>query len=429
MTKQVKTAVPKIGKAIAKAASQIAPAANLEARRAARIEANSKLVRRVNDKIVDAPMVDVTSQVADSISNHSEAERIVAIAESAKPDPMQYATEEAYVEACKAAAPIETDSTVVATIEQPKAKAEAPAAEELAPAVSIEVPTRLLRAALSVAGKDDSRYYLNGVRIHQTPDGQTRVVATDGCRLLVANFTLESAIDWAREGVTVPTEQLTRMLRYFGKDAAMLDVSFGVGHQHMIFTAPGDGGSFKVAPIDGQYPDYQKVMDSGAEAFTAERDGVAAPMIDPAYLKSASQVAAAFESEGIQAHTGSSNAKTPVVFTFQGVDSAVLYIMPKTVAADYSLPDATVKMYGRGAMKKTVEDLRESAKHSRNHAKKCKHEKFKKLSIARAERLEAQADAIEAANSVKIAGPKASAESVVAAAVATARAVTTASVH
>ena len=406
----------RIPNAKAKAVSQVGNVSDLRARRLARIEANKKLVRAQSP--TDKQENPTVAQVAESNKDQNEAERVSLVPGS---------DAESYVEACKDSAPIESDNSVVATIDQPTAK-DAPAVEALPDAVNITVSTKLLRAALMVAAKDDSRYYLNGVRIHQTAEGQTRIAATDGTRLLVVNLPEESPIEWAASGVTLPSDQLLRILRYFGKDADYVTVGFGVGHPHVVLSAQGDGATFKVVPVNGGFPEYQRVMDSGAEAFTAERDGVAAPMLNPEFLKSASQVAAHLEADGIMAHVGATDGKSPIVFTFEGVDNALLYIMPRRTADDYSLPEATVKMYGRSAMKKTVEDLRAQAAKCLANAKKAKHDKFKTLFKAKAARLTAQADSIEASNTVKIAGPKADVGAV-AAAVSTAKAVTTASIH
>ncbi len=393
-----KIAPHRVPNAKAKAVGVASDAADLRSRRQARVAAKAKLSHTSAPAEVPASL-NVTPQIP-------------------PPLPPEY-----YVKA-----PEQLDRSVVSTVQKTEKSSE-PAQEALPESVTLSVPSRLLRAALGVAAKDDVRFYLNSVRIHQTPDGQTRVVATDGHRLLVMNIAGVEPIEWASQGINLPREQLQRIMRYFGKETTSIEISFGLRHQHVVVTAPGDCASFKVAPIDATYPDYQRIMDSGAEAFSAERDGVATAMLDPDYLKSASAVAAAFESEGIMPHVGSADAKGPVVFTFQGIDDALLYVMPKGGSDDYQLPEATVKMHGRASMKKTSEDLRERAAKCLANAKKAKHEKFKALFKAKAARLTAQADSIEAANSVRITGPKAAEGETIAAAVASAKAVTTASVH
>ena len=53
---------------------------------------------------------------------------------------------------------------------------------------SIQIPTKTLAAAVSMAAKKDIRYYLNTVLIELAKDGETFVVSTNGSALFAARL-------------------------------------------------------------------------------------------------------------------------------------------------------------------------------------------------------------------------------------------------
>jgi hypothetical protein len=457
-----------VAKLKAKAVSVSSPATDLQKRRAERAEVNAKLVQAPQAAdAIKANAAKVAERIAKIQSDaEAEAKAKAAKTDDAKTDaalkqiPAGGLSEKlrkaivtpqlpppfpaaAYAQPTakrlpspSGIAPQTSDKSVVAT-QAPKANGtpKAPEVTELPPAQVLELPVRFLAAALTVAPSSEKRTYLNGVRIHQLPSGQLRIVATDGHRLLAISIEGAPRTDWAAAGITIATDQLQRIVRYLGKDAETVSVSFGVGHKAV--TLSGDAvATFSAQPLETYgvpYPDYQRVMDQAVSAFTSQRVEMETSSLDPKYIKSAAAIAAVLGSKGIMPFIGG-DSKLATVFTFADVPQALLYIMPQA-APQNCIEAPALRMLGSSASADIVAKLKEQAAASRKHAKTCKHKKFADLSIGRAERLEARALSIQAAISVKLEAPKPAPTApavqapAVAAAVATAKAVTTASVH
>ena len=297
------------------------------------------------------------------------------------------------------------DATPVA--EAPKgngaAKPETVEGESLAPLEILQLPLKLAIAALTVAPANETRFYLNGVYVHQLEDKQIRVVATDGHRLMVSTIAAEAEIAWARAGIIIPRESLARIVKYVGKDAEVLEIEYGVEHPKVVVREVGGMGTFAFAPVAGQFPDYQKIVDDSAAVFADEREGLTVSSFNTKYLKSASVVAAALGAGGIIPFL-SADSSRPSVFAFEGFDEALLYVMPQK-PREIALPAQTVRIYGAGAIAATLAKLEEQIAKTRDNAKKAKHEKFRQQFAAKADRLEARADQLRAAVSVKLPAP------------------------
>ena len=280
--------------------------------------------------------------------------------------------------------------------------------EDLPEAQGLLVPLKFLAAALEIAPKGESRPYLNGVYLHQLPDGQTRVVATEGHRLLVLNLAPGQAeIAWARQGgILLPTEDLRRIVRWFGKDGEVL-VSYGVGHPSVKLTSHGDCGSFSIPALGDyatRYPDYQRIMLSSAEVLTSERVALESTNLNPDYLKSAGVIANKLEAKGIMPFIGG-DAKATVLFTFPGVPEAVMYIMPMG-QPDECVPAPVMRMIGSDAIKSTISRLQAAEKISRENAKRTKIAKFKEQSTVKADKLAERITKLKAALQPLIEAPK-----------------------
>lgn len=284
-------------------------------------------------------------------------------------------------------------AAVVATQEQaaPAAPAETEA-EALAPAQELELPLNFLKAALSIAPKDDTRYYLNGVYVQQLDDLVVRLVATDGHRLFVSSFEHKTEIAWARPGVILPREELERIVKYVGKDAPGLRVEFGVNHPSVKIHEIAGMAVFTLKVIDGKYPDYQRVVDSAASVFSAEREELQQTTLDSSYLKAAGALAAVLESKGIIPFLATEES-APSVFAFADRPEALLYIMGQRNDRP-ALAAPTIKLFGAAAMQATLEKLEEQIKRTEANAKAAKHEKFRKQFEDKAARLKLRAEQI-----------------------------------
>lgn len=277
---------------------------------------------------------------------------------------------------------------------------------ELPAAQAIDVPLKFVVAALSIAPKNDTRMCLGGVYLHQLEDKALRIVATDGHRLFVAQVEQEQEISWLRQGVIVPRAQLERILKYIGKDAPGLRIEYGTGHPSLKIEEIGGMAVFQFAPVDGTYPDYQRVVDSAAPVFTAEREELSMTTIDSDYLKAAGALSAQLGSKGIIPFLTGQDSSVPSVFAFGNVPEALLYIASQRSRAE-ALPAPTVKLFGADAMQRTLADLEAQIVKTREGAQAAKHEKFRDQKNLKADRLQARADELRAALSTKLAAPAA----------------------
>lgn len=130
--------------------------------------------------------------------------------------------------------------------------------------VSAEKLNRMIEKALFAASTDDSRYNFNAVLFEQVGD-RTVLVATDGHRLAKIEDEVGLRLD-AR--VLVPKKSLTDVKRVL--DDMKGDVSLGFEPKNMVVGA--EHFTMTVRLVDGDYPDYNKVIPTTAEiVITADR--------------------------------------------------------------------------------------------------------------------------------------------------------------
>ncbi len=130
--------------------------------------------------------------------------------------------------------------------------------EESAPLV--KVPGTLLldmiRRTSFAISNDETRYILNGVYFEPRDGGKVRMVATDGHRLCLVereipgNFKLKS-------GVIIPRKGLFELKRLL-EEAPEAECQLGFAENSAIFKKP--GLSMVMRLIDGQFPEYQRVI-------------------------------------------------------------------------------------------------------------------------------------------------------------------------
>lgn len=115
-------------------------------------------------------------------------------------------------------------------------------------------PLQFVRTAVSA---EETRYYLNGTYMHVIyRDGTPRLTfaATDGSRLLVDMGEDGAGFDNLMPGVILPRKAIDWMLRNIRDDEAQVDVW---AQQVRVTTVT---GCFQFKVIDGNYPDYQRVI-------------------------------------------------------------------------------------------------------------------------------------------------------------------------
>lgn len=214
------------------------------------------------------------------------------------------------------------------------------AAESVLKLEPIDLPVDKLRAALICAGKDESRYYLNGVYVHRTDEGFVRAVATDGHRLMVTNLYREYADQpgpaWLDKGVIIPADGLAARLaliaKSHGKSELPLTVAYADESAKIEITDARGESVFRLAPVDGTFPDYQQIM-AGWSGEEKPRGDWAPTGFDPKYLKSIADIANRLGAKGVECFStnGKGDDVAPALFTFSGVGGIALFLMPRKV--------------------------------------------------------------------------------------------------
>lgn len=268
--------------------------------------------------------------------------------------------------------------------------------EELAPVQSIELPLRFLIAALSVAAKDDTRHFLNGVFVHQLADNALRIVGTDGHRIFVVQLAQKDPIAWAQAGAILPREELDRIVKYLGKGTNDVRIEFGLKHPSMKFIEVDGIAVFTVKPIEGTFPNYSVITDKAAAAFTDQREELSQIAIDSSYLKAAGALSAQLGSKGVIPYLAPEGAGYPSVFAFADVPEALLYVMNQSVGKREALPASTARLFGADAIRSTIANLQEAIKVSERNIKTAKHDKFKQASRDKIARLKLRIEQLTA---------------------------------
>ena len=118
------------------------------------------------------------------------------------------------------------------------------------------VDTRVLRALLHLSGVKDMRRYLNGVHVVFTPD-QTVYTATNGT---VLGRVTERAANPGSAVLIIPREVI-KALRPTVKDLATAALHIDEGRKARIVQhLPAGTVDINFTPIDGQYPDCDRVI-------------------------------------------------------------------------------------------------------------------------------------------------------------------------
>ena len=133
--------------------------------------------------------------------------------------------------------------------------------------MQFSVTADTLKALTLIAAKDDRRYYLNGVCIDVAVTGATEAVAvaTDGHMLIAVPLQLDADVTAAAGQYIIPRELIDGLKARKGAFATVkLDarsVTINVG-----------GANITAPLIDGQYPDWRRVVPRTVTGLASQID-------------------------------------------------------------------------------------------------------------------------------------------------------------
>lgn len=125
--------------------------------------------------------------------------------------------------------------------------------------VSGETLTQMIEYTLFAVSGDETRVNLNGIHVEATPEGQLRMVATDGHRLAMVTRRVEHLALPA--AVTIPRKAVMELRKVLesGEEAVALTVQGGVAHA-------GRGRvQMSMRLVEGEFPDYNQVIPKKSE--------------------------------------------------------------------------------------------------------------------------------------------------------------------
>ena len=130
---------------------------------------------------------------------------------------------------------------------------------ELTPDLTIAMPKGQLITAINqvmfAASNDDSRFNLNAVLV-EVSDGALKMVATDGHRLAIATDLSVVLADNTK--LLVPKKSMAAIRRFIEKVTGNVEIQ--VAQKHITISI--EGSTLACRLIDGDFPDYNKVIPS-----------------------------------------------------------------------------------------------------------------------------------------------------------------------
>lgn len=135
--------------------------------------------------------------------------------------------------------------------------------EENAPLVKLpgSVLLEMIKKTQYAISTDETRYILNGVYFEPRENGKVRMVATDGHRLSLIERDLTGDFK-LKAGVIIPRKGLFELKRLL-EEAPDAECQLGFAENSALFKKP--GLSMVMRLIDGQFPEYQRVIPKEGE--------------------------------------------------------------------------------------------------------------------------------------------------------------------
>lgn len=120
---------------------------------------------------------------------------------------------------------------------------------------------KALKFAAHAASKRDVRYYLKGVRF-DVRDSALSLAATDGSRLALCTLTLDHGLS-SDAAVTLGNDDVRKVLSTFGKLKGVCTLRIDAPdtpHGPCTLVLESGGISLRMPGLDGQYPDFRRVI-------------------------------------------------------------------------------------------------------------------------------------------------------------------------
>ncbi|MCA2014673.1 DNA polymerase III subunit beta [Vibrio tritonius] len=128
---------------------------------------------------------------------------------------------------------------------------------------------KALKTAKVTSGKNDVRHFLNGAFISYDNDGFIRVVSTDGHRLSASKMLVEHSENFEGKGIIVTNRGLDYLLSYLhlcAEESVKIELD-----DDFCQCSINTGVSVKVRLVDGEYPDWRRIIPNGARHLAVVR--------------------------------------------------------------------------------------------------------------------------------------------------------------
>jgi len=169
------------------------------------------------------------------------------------------------------------------------------------------INARHLCAAIHCAGKNDVRYYPNGVYVEALPD-ETRVAATDGIKLGV--FRSATANPEPFSIIIIPRATVEAFVKLV-KGVKFVDLTITDGTGRLSWASD----SLLFDPIDARFPQYRRIFPQAPSGETAQFN----PELLTAFSKVAKALGAKACPEIVHNGSGAALVRINAVHDFAGV--------------------------------------------------------------------------------------------------------------
>lgn len=196
-----------------------------------------------------------------------------------------------------------------------------------------------LRALLMHAGKNDVRFYLNGICMDLDAG---RLVATDGHRMMVAS----GPKDPGKGQHILPRSLIESVLKVAGKKDCELSITLAGSGSEATATATVAlpmGAQFGETLIDGRFPDWRRVIPKVSELTGAVGQYYPEYLLDAAKALVIQGSASKVEMTAV-AHNGPDKACIVYAQNASGENAAFVVVMP--LRADVGISDGLAEFIG-----------------------------------------------------------------------------------
>jgi hypothetical protein len=245
----------------------------------------------------------------------------------------------------------------IAVIGKPRAEAKDAKAEKVGkasekvtpPVETMRIHSALLLAAASLISAKPPATVLGGLHLHRQ-DKVGRVVSSDGARMFVASYQVESPVpSWMKEGITIAAEGLIKRVQLVKglSTTGFVKLSHTKGSGFVMLSDEFDEAVFRVGVITGTYPDYNSAIGRGSFVKLDEDGNVTGTEWEPVginsrYLKHCGDIAKTLsdgmpkkdrDQNGMVIRAFAANPIAPVVFSFDKWPGAILITAPTQLAS------------------------------------------------------------------------------------------------